>query len=151
MTEIGYNVPLNDVVSGTYRVERLGIGATAIIAEMLPGAPVVFDTNDHDVKETQVNGDIIGFLGYGDAHSTYKPATRDTAYTAVADEVPVVHGTDMIVRCPCASTSFVKGNKIACADAGLVKAATVGTDHIIGIVAISTTLESTVWIQSLIS
>lgn len=150
MVEVGFNVPLNDVVSGTYRVERLGIGANATIAEMLPGAPVVFDTNDHDVKETQALGDIIGFLGYGDAHSTYKPATRDTAYTALADEVPVVHGTDMIVRVPCASTSFVKGDKLACENAGLVKAATVGTDHIIGEVALSTSSATTVWMRSFV-
>lgn len=150
MVDVGFSVPRNDVVSGTYRVERLGIGANATIAEMLPGAPVVFDTNDHDVKETQALGDIIGFLGYGDAHSTYKPVDRDTAYTAVADEVPVVHGTDMIVRCPCASTSFVKGDKLACEDAGLVKAATVGTDHIIGEVAISTTTDTTVWMRSFV-
>ena len=150
MTEVGFNVPLNDVVCVAYRVDRLAIGPKANIAEMLPGAPVVFDTNDHDVKETQALGDIIGFLGYGDAHSTYKPATRDTAYAALADEVPVVHGTDMIVRCPCASTSFAKGDKLACEDAGLVKAATVGTDHIIGEVAISTTTATSVWMRSFV-
>lgn len=150
MADVGFSVPRNDVVWGTYLTERLAIGANATIAEMLPGAPVVFDVNDHDVKETQALGDIIGFLGYGEAHSTYKPATRDTAYTALNDEVPVHHGPGMLVRCPCASTSFVKGDKLACEDAGLVKAATVGTDHIVGEVAISTTTATTVWMWSLV-
>ena len=53
MADTGISVPRNDVVSGEYRTERLAIGANATIGEMLPGAPVVFDTNDHDVQETQ--------------------------------------------------------------------------------------------------
>jgi len=150
MADVGFSVPRNDVVSGTYRTERLAIGANATIAEMLPGACVVFDTNDHDVKAAGALGDIIGFLGYGEAHSSYKPATRDTAYTALNDEVPVHHGADMIVRCPCASTSFVKGDKLACGASGVVKAGTIGTDHIIGEVLISTTTATTVWMRSFI-
>jgi len=149
MADVGFSVPLNDVVAGTYRTERLAIGANATIALMLPGAPVVFDVNDHDVKESASLGDVIGFLGYGEAHSSYKPATRDTAYTAKNDEVPVHHGADMIVRCPCASTSFVKGDKLA-VDAGIVRAGVVATDHIIGEVLISTTTATTVWMRSFI-
>jgi len=150
MVDMGFRAPRNDVVAGTYRTERLAIGANAAIAKMLPGAVVTFDTNDHDVMESDAAEDPIGFLGYGMASSEYKPATRDTAYTALNDEVPVHNGVGFIVRCPCASTSFVKGDMLTNGAAGVVIAATLGTDDIIGRVLESTTTATTVWMISMI-
>jgi hypothetical protein len=150
MVDIGINLPLNDVVAGDYKTERLAIGANAALAKMLPGAVMTRDTNDHDVMECDAAEDIAGFLGYGMAHSAYKPATRDTAYTALADEVPVHKGVGFLIRCPCASTSFVKDDLVTNGASGVVIAATLGTDDPVGRVAKSTTTDTTVWIWSLI-
>lgn len=150
MADLGITMPRNDVVAGKYRTERLGIGANATIALMIPGAAVQYDTNEHDVKEATANCDVIGFLGYGEAHSAYKPATRDTAYTAVGDEVPVHNGVGFLVRAPCASTSFTKGDLLTCDSSGCVKAATLGTDDIVGRVEKATSSETSVWMISMI-
>ena len=88
----GFVLPLNDVVQGDYLTERLEIGEGAIIAKMLPGVHVIRDTSDYGVAEGGAAGLVIGILGYGEANADYKPATRDTAYTALGDEVPVHNG-----------------------------------------------------------
>lgn len=147
---MGFSVPMNDVVSGEYQTERLAIGPSATIAEMLPGIIVTFDTTDHDVQACGVGGDFGGWLGYGEAHSTFKPADRDTAYTALGDEVPVHKGVGFPVRARCASTSFVKDDLVTMAAGGLVAAGTVGSDHIVGSVLESTTAATTVWVMSMI-
>ena len=149
MADLGFNVPNNGVAAGNYRVERLAVGANATAAKMIPGALVVFDTNDHDVKESGAAGDVIGFLGYEDASSNFKPTTRDTAYV-LQDEVPVLTGTDMIVTVPCASTSFVKGDYVEAGASGVVVAATIGTNQAVGQVVKSTSSATTVWIRSLL-
>ena len=150
MADIGITMPRNDVVAGKYRTERLGIGANATLAMMLPGAAVMYDNNEHDVKECTANAEIVGYLGYGMAHSSYKPATRDTAYSALGDEVPVHNGVGFLVRCPCVSTSFGKGDHLTSDASGWVKAATVGTDDIIGRVEKATSSETSVWMLSMI-
>jgi hypothetical protein len=150
MADLGITMPRNDVVAGKYRTERLGIGANATIAMMLPGAAVQYDTNEHDVKEATANCDVIGFLGYGMAHSAYKPATRDTAYTAVGDEVPVHNGGGFLVRAPTASASYTKGDHLTTDSSGCVKAGTVGTDDIVGRVEKATSSETSVWMISMV-
>lgn len=148
MADDGRVYPNNDIITGTYKTQRLAIGANATLAKMIPGALVIFDVNDHDVKESGANGDVIGWLGYGMAHSTFKPATRATAYAALADEVPVQYDVSGLVLAPCASTSFVKGDLLTSSTDGLVKAATLGTDYPVGKVAKSTTTATTVWVES---
>ena len=93
MAQSGFVEPSNDVVQGNYLTERLEIGPTATIAEMKPGRHVVFDTTDYGVQEGGAAGLVIGIIGYGEANADYKPATRDTAYTALGDEIPVHNGT----------------------------------------------------------
>lgn len=92
MAQSGFVLPLNDVVQGDYLTERLEIGPAATIAKMLPGMHVVFDTTDYGVKEGAAAGAVIGIIGYGEANADYKPATRDTAYTALGDEIPIHNG-----------------------------------------------------------
>jgi hypothetical protein len=93
MAQSGFVLPLNDVVQGDYLTERLEIGEGADITKMLPGRHVIRDTSDYGVAEGGAAGLVIGILGYGEANADYKPATRDTAYTALGDEVPVHNGT----------------------------------------------------------
>ena len=92
MAQSGFVLPLNDVVQGDYLTERLEIGPSATIAKMLPGMHVVVDTTDYGVQEGGAAGLVIGIIGYGEANADYKPATRDTAYTALGDEIPVHNG-----------------------------------------------------------
>lgn len=150
MVDIGVILPDNDVVSGNYRTERLAIGANATLAKMLPGAAVQRDINDHDVKEATANCDIIGYLGYGMAHSKYKPATRDTAYAARGDEVPVHNGGGFPVRARCVSASLTKADMLTTDASGLVKAGTLGTDDIVGRVELTTASAETVWMLSIV-
>ena len=150
MVDIGVILPDNDVVSGNYRTERLAIGANATLSLMLPGAAVQRDTNDHDVKEATANSDIIGYLGYGMAHSAYKPATRDTAYAALGDEVPVHNGGGFPVRARCVSASLTKADMLTTDASGLVKAGTLGTDDIVGRVELTTSSAETVWMLSIV-
>lgn len=150
MTEIGIVLPDNDVVSGDYRTEWLAIGVNATLAKMIPGAAVQRDTVDHDVKEATANSDIIGYIGYGMAHTSYKPATRDTAYAALGDEIPVHNGGGFLVRAPCVSASLTKGDMLTTDASGLVKAGTLGTDDIVGRVELTTASATSVWMLSMV-
>lgn len=122
MTQVGFNRPDNDVVQGNYLTEQLKVGANATAAKMLPGALVIKDTNDYDVKESGAEGAVIGWLGYGSANVD-KPADRDTAY-AVGDYVPVHNGSNFRVRAIINGEAFVKGAPVTPAASGLVTAAT---------------------------
>lgn len=150
MADLGIIIPNNDVVSGKYRTERLAIGANATLAKMIPGAAVQYDTNEHDVKEATANCDVIGFIGYGMAHSTFKPATRDTAYAALGDEIPVHNGVGFLVRNPTVSASYTKADMLTTDASGLVKAGTLGTDDLICRVEKATSSEESVWCLSMI-
>ncbi|MCK4528966.1 hypothetical protein KAW18_16495 [candidate division WOR-3 bacterium] len=92
MAQSGFVLPLNDVVQGDYLTERLEVGPAATVAKMLPGRHVVYDGTDYGVKEGGAAGSVIGIIGYGEANADYKPATRDTAYTARGDEIPIHNG-----------------------------------------------------------
>jgi len=124
MTQVGFNKPDNDVVQGKYLTEQLKIGANATAAKMLPGALVIKDTNDYDVKESGSEGAVIGWLGYGMANANFKPDNRDTAY-AVGDYVPVHNGSNFRVRAIVANNEAVtKGAPLTPAADGLVTLAT---------------------------
>jgi hypothetical protein len=139
MTQIGFRKPANDVVTGDHYVELLKIGANATAAKMLPGIAVVFDTNERSVKEAGADGDIIGFLGYGDTPAPFKPATRDTAY-AVGDTVAVIRGKGAYLRALLAiSQTVVKGERMAVAADGYLEIATIGTDDVVADAAESVT------------
>ena len=134
MAQSGFVLPLNDVVQGDYLTERLEIGPAATIAKMLPGMHVVFDTTDYGVKEGGAAGAVIGIIGYGEANADYKPATRDTAYTALGDEVPVHNGhfrarvyvTETVVKGQ--NLVAAADGKFELADVNIVKAS--GAAHI---------------------
>ena len=121
MTQIGFNKPANDVVQGNYFTEQLQIGASADAAKMLPGALVIFDTNDYNVQESGAAGAVIGWLGYDKANANYKPETRDTAYAAGA-YVPVHNGSNFRVRAIKSTGAIVKGDPLEAEADGLVVA-----------------------------
>ena len=147
MAQAGFVLPLNDVVQGDYLTERLAIGANATIGTMKPGRHVVFDANDYEVKEGGAAGSVIGIIGYGEANADYKPATRDTAYTALGDEIPIHNGT-FRARVYVTET-VVKGDPLVAAANGefdIFNSATfVAGSHVLGHTAESRTNAGYVW------
>ena len=149
MTQVGFNRPNNDVVQGNYLTEQLKIGANATAAKMLPGALVVKDTNDYDVKESPADGAVIGWLGYGKANANYKPENRDTAY-AVGDYAPVHNGSNFRVRAIVSNATIAKGTPLKPAAGGLLQAASDEGDLVVARAAESVASASRIWAISAI-
>ena len=122
--QIGFKEAANDVVQAFGRgPEQLQIGANATAAKMLPGVAVIFDVNDHDVKECGAAGAAIGVLGYAEANPNFKPATQLTAY-AVGDSVPVYNGPGRVYAY--LTETIVKGEPLVlAADGKFSKAAAI--------------------------
>lgn len=147
MAQVGFNKPNNDVVQGNYLTEQLKVGANATPAEMLPGALVVKDTNDYDVKECTATG-VIGWLGYDKTNANYKPATRDTAY-AVGDYVAVHNGGNFRVRAIVTGEAIDKGTPLEPAANGLITAAADEGDKVVAHAAETiTNAATTIWVVS---
>jgi hypothetical protein len=122
--QIGFKKAVNDVIMHFTRdPEQLAVGANATAAKMLPGIAVIFDTNDHDVKECGAAGAAIGVLGYARAHPDFKPLTQLTAY-ALGDEVPVYNGPGRVFAY--LTETIVKGEPLVlAADGKFSKAAAI--------------------------
>jgi len=147
MAQSGFVLPLNDVVQGDYLTERLEIGPSATIGSMKPGRHVVRDTTDYGVQEGGAAGAVIGIIGYAEANADYKPATRDTAYTALGDEIPIHNGA-FRARVYVTET-VVKGEPLVAAADGefdvFDSATFVAGSHVLGHAAASRTGAGYVW------
>ena len=95
-------------------------------ASMMPGMLVKKGTTVNEVKigtEATLN---MGWLGYEDAPTMYKPANIDTAY-AVNARVPVINGPGMVLRALLAAgqgdggTDVKQGNKLVGTAGGALK------------------------------
>jgi len=147
MVQVGFAKPDNDVVQGNYLTEQLRVGTNATTAEMLPGALVVKDTNDYDVKECTATG-IIGWLGYGMTNANYKPATSATAYL-VGDYVAVHNGGNFRVRAIITGETIAKGTPLEPAANGLITEAADEGDKVVAHAAESvSTAATTIWVVS---
>ncbi len=125
MVQLGFVKPSNDVIQGDSPkgspfVEFLQIKT---VANMYPGRLVERDTTDYQCKVGTAAGKVMGWLGYAEAPSEFKPATRDTIYV-VNDTAPVHSGAGFRVRGSLQSgQNVVKGEKLVAGAAGELVAA----------------------------
>ncbi|MHC1623460.1 MAG: hypothetical protein ACXQTR_02575 [Candidatus Methanospirareceae archaeon] len=151
--QVGFRKIANDVIDGPSLVERHKAEGT--VTNMKPGRLVKRGTTDYDVQvaDASANYPAIGWLGYEKANANFKPETIDTAYAA-GDEVPVHNGGGFRVRARLASgQNLVKGIRLKEAANGEVTAATIGTDHVVAIMAESVNASGgakDAWVISLI-
>lgn len=113
------------VLAGSPVVQEKKVGSNATAAKMLPGALVIRDASDEKIKECGANAtNVLGWLGYEQAHPDYKPASRTTAY-AVGDFAPVIAGAGTVLIAKIASgNSITQGDLlVSAADGELAKAA----------------------------
>jgi hypothetical protein len=146
MVQVGFNKPANDVVQGNYLTERLHIET---VTDMYAGALVIKGTTDNDVTACGVDGKAIGWIGYGAANASDKPATRDTIYLDEA-EVPIHNGGNFKVRAIYATAAdVVKGDLLSAAANGGVIIGAAGTKDIIAVAAESVSSGATsIWVTS---
>ena len=119
----GFRAPLNTVSQQITEPEYFNIGANATLAKMIPGIFVEMNGTGA-VKEFDGTGYPIGVLGYEDVQTgDYKPATRDTAFAALGDRVPVIVQPGKRVRCRlAASQTIYKGAPLQAGADGLLSA-----------------------------
>jgi hypothetical protein len=119
----GFRAPSNAVTQPVTEPEYFNIGANATIGKMKPGIVVEMDGTG-TVKEFDGTGYPIGVLGYEDVQTgDYKPATRDTAFGALGDRVPVHVERNKRVRCrAAASQTIYKGMALVAGSDGLLSA-----------------------------
>lgn len=142
--QAGVRKILNDVIDGDSIIDYFNIET---VADMYPGAGVKKGTTDYDIVVATADDEIIGWLGYGACNATDKPATRETIYV-VSAEAPVHSGGGFRVRCRASSLTGDKGDEVAGQAAGLVAAATIGSDHVAGKQAESVATANFVWVTS---
>ena len=143
--QAGVRKILNDVITGDSTVEYLGIET---VTSMYPGAAVKKGSTDYDVVVCADDALATGWLGYGACNGSDKPATRDTIYLDEA-EVPVHSGGGFYVRAVCASEAIAKGAELKVGAAGIVTAATIGTDHVVAKAAETVADTATsIWVMS---
>ena len=87
MVDLGYKKPLNDVIIGE-SPRRVDLNVETA-TDMYPGRLATKGTTDFDLKVATALLPLAGWLGYKEANSAAKPATRDTIY--VADKVAPLH------------------------------------------------------------
>lgn len=121
----GFRVPSNGVTQAIEGPEYFVIGSNATLAKMKPGIVVEMDGTGA-VKEFDGTGYPIGILGYEDVQpGDYKPSTRDTAFSAAGQRVPVhvERGKRYRARLA-ASQTIYKGAKLSAGADGLLSAMT---------------------------
>ena len=145
MVQAGVRKILNDVIDGESVIDYYAIET---VASMYPGAAVKKGSTDYDVVVCADDALATGWLGYGSCNGVFKPATRDTIYVD-EDEVPVHSGGGFYVRAICASEAIAKGAELKVGAAGIVTAATIGTDHVVAKAA-ETVADSvtSIWVMS---
>lgn len=123
-TTSGFRVPSNRVTAPVDGPEYFQIGSNATIAKMKPGVGVELD-GAGKVKEFDGTGQCIGILGYEDVQpGDYKPATRDTAFGAIGNRVPVIVAVGVRVRARLAASQTVgKGMLLQMGSDGLLSLA----------------------------
>jgi len=121
----GFRQISNGVTQKIEGPEYFNIGANATLAKMKPGVIVEMDGTGA-VKEFDGTGYPIGVLGYEDVQpGDYKPATRDTAFGALGDRVPVHIERNKRVRARlAASQTIYKGAPLSATSDGLLTAMT---------------------------
>jgi len=127
------------VLAGSPVVQEKKVGSNATAAKMIPGALVIRDASDEKIKECGANAtNVVGWLGYEQAHPDYKPASRTTAY-AVGDFAPVVAGAGTVLIAKIASgNSITQGDiLVSAADGELAKATFDGTSHYLEYMAVA--------------
>jgi len=119
----GFRQINNGVTQKIEGPEYFNIGSNATIAKMKPGIAVEMDGTG-TVKEFDGTGYPIGILGYEDVQpGDYKPATRDTAFAAAGDRVPVHVERNKRVRGRlAASQTIYKGMALVAGSDGLLSA-----------------------------
>jgi hypothetical protein len=155
MVQLGFVKPNNDVIQGDFPhgspfMQLLQIKT---VANMYPGRLVIRDTTDYQVGVGGASGHVIGWLGYGEAPTGFKPATRTTIY-AVNDTAPVHSGGGFRVRASLAiGQNVVKGQRLMPAAAGELTDYVAATDDAVAIAAESvdaTGAAASIWVESLI-
>jgi len=103
----GFRQISNGVTQKIEGPEYFNIGANATLAKMIPGIFVEIDGTGC-VKEFDGTGYPLGVLGYEDVQpGDYKPATRDTAFGALGDRVPVHVERGKRYRCRLAASQTI--------------------------------------------
>ena len=123
-TTSGFRPPNNAVTQEITGPEYFLIGANATIAKMMPGVVVEVDSVAGQVKEFDGTGYPLGVIGYEEVQTgDYKPATRDTAFGALYQRIPVHIERNKRVRCRlAASQTIVKGQPLQAGADGLLSA-----------------------------
>jgi hypothetical protein len=125
-TTSGFRPPSNRVTQEITGPEYFLIGANATIAKMKPGVVVEVDSVAGQVKEFDGTGYPIGVIGYEEVQpGDYKPATRDTAFGALLQRIPVHVERNKRVRARlAASQTIYKGMALVAGADGLLSAMT---------------------------
>ena len=145
--QAGVRKILNDVIDGDSIIEYYGIET---VTNMYPGVAVKTGSTDYDVVVCAADVVATGWLGYGACNGPDKPATRETIYLDEA-EVPVHSGAGFFVRARCASEAIPKGTELKIGAAGIVTAATIGTDQVSAKAAETVADTATfIWVRSMI-
>ena len=145
MVQAGVRKILNDVIDGDSVIDYYAIET---VANMYPGVAVKTGSTDYDVVVCADDPLATGWLGYGACSAPFKPATRETIYVD-EDEVPVHSGGGFYVRARCSSEAIAKGLELKVGAAGIVTAATIGTDHVVAKAAETVADSATfIWVMS---
>lgn len=156
MVQLGFVKPNNDVIQGIHPhgSPLMQLLQIETVANCYPGRLVKRDTTDNQVEVCGAAGHAIGWLGYGDAPSEFKPATRNTIYV-VNDTAPVHSGGGFRVRASLADgESVVKGQNLMSTTAGELIAFVAATDD--AVAKADETVDNTggaahpIWVVSLI-
>jgi len=125
-TTSGFRPPNNAVTQEITGPEYFLIGANATIAKMKPGVVVEVDATAGQVKEFDGTGYPLGVIGYEEVQTgDYKPATRDTAFGALYQRIPVHVERNKRVRARlAASQTIYKGMALVAGADGNLSAMT---------------------------
>lgn len=110
------------VIYGEYTRTEMKVGANATAAKMIPGALVILDTNEGEVKEAGAKAH--GILGIIDVDATHKIGDN----YEVAENIPILlpnEGT-FVALIMLASEDLIQGDRLVSAANGLVAEQAVG-------------------------
>lgn len=129
MVDTGFKEATNKiVVSGTPIVVEKEV---EIATNMYPGRLVKRGTTDNEVVVNDTDDNAYGWLGYEQTGVNYRPANKDTIYSA-ADRVGVIVGGDIVILGRLASGQNVTmGAKLTAAANGELTVATIGTHMVL--------------------